>query len=355
MVEVLHCDRCGVRMPVGHPPGEPCGSCGYVLPAEASVAAPRARQASRPSSRPSSHASSHTSSHATTARHGASDAREPRQLPDFARSNVTIFAVAAVTGALAAVAIGLLLRGGPEAPEPAPIAGPPPVAEPAPRPPPAPAPPASVFRTPLESEPAPVARELSPAPAPAPPKADEDDFFAKLRAESEGRRVQIGEAEAEKRLPIQRRMERAVARWDPDWNIVDAGDDPNLPGINPCVRSGRKNVLVTHPVKRGMPCALERSVDIPASGRTELVVTVAPHDADAVADWVLRALVDGKPIGRRVVGWVNGSPKWQAFRFGLTRFAGRTVKLRLEHMNGGPRNPWNWEFAFWGEARIVTD
>jgi hypothetical protein len=268
-----------------------------------------------------------------------------------------VFAVAAVSGTLVAVAVGLLLTGESETTAPVPVESP------APAPVGAAAAPVNVAAAPVPGAPPrpglePVAPVPEAAPPPAPPKDDsggDDDFFAKLRAESESRREKIAEAQAEKRRPFEERVARAVSRWDPAWRVVNSGgDDPNTPIIDPCDYLDRKNVLVTHPFNRGTPCAIERTVDVPADGRTELVVTVAPCDRDAVADWELRVLVDGERVGTRAVGPGGGAAAWHTFRFDLGRFAGRNVTLRLEHAAGGPRNVWNWEHAFWAEARVVT-
>ncbi|MHC4251729.1 MAG: hypothetical protein ACYS9X_21620 [Planctomycetota bacterium] len=337
MVEIRHCDRCGNRLPINQPLDEPCGKCGHVQQEE-----PAAAGGTR----------AHPPSGGTAARQDSARTRETRRAPAATGSNVTVFAVAAVSGTLVAVAVGLLLMGESETSAPVPVGSPAPApvgeaAAPVPEAPPRPEP---------EAAPAPVPGTVPP---PAPPKDDgdeEDDFFAKLRAESESRRVKIAEAQAEKRRPFEERVKRAVSRWDPAWRVVNSGgDDPNTPMVNPCDYLDRKNVLVTHPFNRETPCTLERTVDVPAGGRTELVVTVAPCDRDAVADWELRVLVDGERVGTRAVGPGGGGAAWHTFRFDLGRFAGRNVTLRLEHASGGPRNPWNWEHAYWAEARVVTE
>jgi len=338
VVEVLHCDRCGNRLPISQAPDEPCAKCGNVQTPEVATRPPASGRHERSPTR------------GTPAPDGAESRREGRRgLPAAAGSSVAIFAVATVSGTLVAVALGLLLMGKAEAPAPA-SAGPP-----------APAPAAGIdtraapgprLAAPAPAPPAPVPEA---APPPTPPKDDGDDFFAKLRAESETRRVKIGEAQAEKRRPFRERMERTVAKWDPAWKIVDCGDDVHFPGVNPCEHLGKRGVLVTHPLNRGTPCALERIVNVPADGRTEVVVIVAPSVRDRGADWELRILVDGKRIGKQAVPPGGGAASWRTFKFGLERFAGRKVKLRLENASGGPANPWKWEFGYWAEARVVTE
>ena len=335
MVEILHCDSCGIRMPLGHPPGEPCGSCGFVMLVEVHEAAPSARRRQRPSTRDSS-------------RRTPTKGRGGRAQPAAASPNTIVFVIAAVVGVVIALLSVLLLRGEPKATGSAPARTSAPATDPAPAPAPStgPAPAVSVFRTDLESPPPPPSGGTD-------DKGESDgDFFANLRAESEGRRQAGGEARAPKRGPFEEQIARSVAQWDSAWKISGCINTPHMPRAQPREYLGRPNVLTTHPRDPKTPCALTRSVDVPASGRTELVVTVAAHDKASSADWLLRVFVDDKLLGDHTVAWVNGAQKWQTFRFDLNPHAGRTVKLRLENAAAGR---WAFELGVWAEARVVTD
>jgi hypothetical protein len=251
--------------------------------------------------------------------------------------------IAAVVGVVIALLALLLLKGEPgkkvssAAPAPAPDRAP--AAAPSAAPSTGPAPPVSVFRTALE-------------PPPDIKGKSDGDFFANLRAESEGRRQSGGEAGAPTRGSFEEQIADAVARWDGAWKISGCVNMPHMPRSQPREYLGKRNVLTTHPRDSKTPCALTRTVDVPAAGRTELVVTVAAHDKAANADWLLRAFGNDKLIGERTIAWVNGRQEWQTHRFDLTPHAGRTVKLRLEN---AAANRWAFELAVWAEARVVTD
>jgi len=257
-----------------------------------------------------------------------------------------VFVIAAAVGIVIALLALLLLRGKPEATGPAPAPTRAPAAAPATAALSHPFPAVSVFRTALE-------------PPPPPPgggtdgKGESDEeFFANLRAESEGRRPGGAKPQAPRRGSFEEQIASAVARWDGAWTISGCINQPHMPRSQPREYLGKRNVLTTHPRDPKTPCALTRTVNVPAAGRTELVVTVAAHDKASNVDWLLRVFVDDKPIGERTIAWVNGKQEWQTHRFDLTPHAGRKVKLRLENAAAGR---WAFELGVWAEARIVTD
>jgi len=207
MVEVLHCDRCGVRMPLDRPPGEACGSCGHVPEGDAPADAGR-----RPSSTRASHA-----------RRGASRRATPRPQPDPAGSNALVVTVAVVTGFLVATAAVLALGGksGSAMPVSVPTAQPEPALA------------AHALRIPAGPVPAPAAA-TAPASTPtvaAAGGAEDGDFFAKLRAESEERRASwIGRW---------RPAEMSVT-WKPmQWDVTERIKSAGRYGVTFCYTKGR--------------------------------------------------------------------------------------------------------------------
>ncbi len=210
MVEIRHCDKCGSRLPVDLVPGTgaTCPHCSHPVdepdavggdaparaPSRSSTVAVRPR-AGTPSRRdPAAAASDRTTS---------SRATPP---PAGSRSNTLVFAVSLGSGLLVALAAGLLLAGGNGKAPPAPI---PPadagseggapatvvtdaageaVAEPA----------VSVVSDTPASDASGPATDEAPGPGVAKPVADadgadDDDFFAKLRADPEERRKKTQE------------------------------------------------------------------------------------------------------------------------------------------------------------------
>ncbi len=226
MVEILHCDRCGVRMPLDRAPGEAC-SCGFVPERAPENAGPR-----------------RSSTRATPVHRGASRRATPRPQSNSAGSNAPVVVVAMATGFLVAVAAALLLMGRSEPetpvsvptvlPEPAPDPAPAPAPDPAPALAPEPAPAAIDARTPAEPVPA-----TPPAPAPAPAPApvadgggtDDGDFFAKLRADSEKRRP--------KWVGRWRPAEMSKA-WKPmKWDVTECLKSPGRFGVTFSYTKGR--------------------------------------------------------------------------------------------------------------------
>jgi putative heme-binding domain-containing protein len=133
----------------------------------------------------------------------------------------------------------------------------------------------------------------------------------------------------------------SVALWNPDWKVVA----PEFEGT-PRKHSefaGRKNVLETHPVNRQAGSALERIVELPAGRKAALSFAVAAHER---GDWQLRVLADGAVVHQRIVG--GKGERWQSVLVDLSRFAGKTIHLRLENC----ANDWSFEFGYWSELEL---
>jgi putative membrane-bound dehydrogenase-like protein len=136
----------------------------------------------------------------------------------------------------------------------------------------------------------------------------------------------------------------SVALWNPDWKVIC----PPFEGAPKKLSeyAGRNNVLMTHPISREKPAALEANFKVPAGQRTLLEFYVA---ADDLGDWELRVLADGKRIHRERVN--KTAPRWKKVSLDLTPFAGRTVALRLENAT----NNWSWEFGYWADLTLRTE
>lgn len=77
-----------------------------------------------------------------------------------------------------------------------------------------------------------------------------------------------------------------------------------------------------------------------------LRLQAAAHDQ---GDWELRLRVNGEEQLRRVID--HDAPRWKSVEVDLSRFAGRTVALRLENR----ANDWAWEFGYWADLRLDTE
>jgi len=168
------------------------------------------------------------------------------------------------------------------------------------------------------------------------PPEDKRPWTPALRRELLG----IESREAARTEEPRRDME-SVALWNPDWRVecppFEIAPD-KLTDYH-----GRRNVLLTHPIDRNKPSALEATLDVPRDRRSELSVHVASHDS---GDWELRVLVDGKPVHTQVVS-AKGE-RWKLVQVDLTPYAGRRVPVRLENA----ANNWNYEFGYWSDLRV---
>ena len=132
-----------------------------------------------------------------------------------------------------------------------------------------------------------------------------------------------------------------VKKFAPGWTIKNSGG----PGMKPGLRKawgGRKNVLLTHPLSREIPCVLSRSITVPSGKKTALTFSVNNHPK---GDWTLLARIDGMEVLRKSIE----ESSWQEFQFDLTKHAGETIKIELENR----ASDWVFETAFWNRIELV--
>ncbi|MBC8148815.1 MAG: sulfatase [Verrucomicrobiaceae bacterium] len=132
-----------------------------------------------------------------------------------------------------------------------------------------------------------------------------------------------------------------VKKFAPGWTIKNSGG----PGMKPGLRKawgGRKNVLLTHPLSREIPCVLSRSITVPSGKKTALTFSVNNHPK---GDWTLLARIDGMEVLRKSIE----ESSWQEFQFDLTKHAGETIKIELENR----ASDWAFEAAFWNRIELV--
>jgi hypothetical protein len=142
-------------------------------------------------------------------------------------------------------------------------------------------------------------------------------------------------------------LQETLAGWAPGWRVAAMGDAMPT-GVMPAL--GRPRVLVTHPVSRQEPAAIERRLRLPAA-RPRLALTVASYPDRPAADWELRVLVDGQIVQKRVI---RRPGEWEEVNVDLAVYAGKEVTLRLENAAGGENN-WAWEAAYWARADVLDD
>ncbi len=185
-----------------------------------------------------------------------------------------------------------------------------------------------VFLIPVE-EPKPSKLELSWAPGPV-----ANSRFAK----AEMRKIRFAGFMGE--------MQKAVTRFATGWKIAKCGPDMQ-PGLY-AEWNGRRNVLVTHPLERGVACVLSRSVKLPANRQSSLLLTVGHHPN---GDWDLIVRIDGEQAMRKTIGPESAAAGWAEVALDLSRWAGRTVAIELVNEPTG----WMCEAGYWARIEIASD
>ena len=151
------------------------------------------------------------------------------------------------------------------------------------------------------------------------------------------------EADKKKGSAPKKDISKDVAAFAHGWKIRDC-DSYMRPGLRE-EWGGRKNVLATHPLKRGnVPCVLSRSVDIPSGKKTTLELTV--RNEEQCGRWKLIARVDGKEILAKMID----ADKWQEFSADLSAYAGKTIDIELLNQATGWKPA--FEGAYWANIEI---
>jgi len=140
---------------------------------------------------------------------------------------------------------------------------------------------------------------------------------------------------------ITRNLPAEVASFAPGWKVRNWGGPNMRPGLRNAW-AGRKNVLLTHPRSRTVPCVLSRKLNVPAGKKTTLHLEVTNHPK---GDWKLVVLINGIEALAKDIQ----ATKWQQVQIDLTKHAGKTVTIDLENRATG----WAYEAAYWSRIKIV--
>jgi predicted esterase len=136
----------------------------------------------------------------------------------------------------------------------------------------------------------------------------------------------------------------------PWWFVSNCGR-ANGPGLKDQAL-GRKNVFVTMPLDREVPCRLLYTTPIAKQKKTVLNLTVAAHPQ---GQWELVVLADNKQLLKRTIGsGVSAAPdraegSWVTLTVDLTALGGQQVHLELRNQSSGSPHP----EAYWGQVQIV--
>jgi len=112
---------------------------------------------------------------------------------------------------------------------------------------------------------------------------------------------------------------------------------------------GRATVVSTHPLSQDEPCVLTSQVTLPADRRSKLLLAVGCDENQG--DWQLLVKANGDTVFDTIVGPDTTENGWAELAIDLSAYAGKAVKLELINAATG----WNYEFAYWGRAAVVTE
>ena len=183
---------------------------------------------------------------------------------------------------------------------------------------------AEVFVIPVKA-PVPPKLELSWAPGPIANSLFTDEERAKIRFQGF------------------RTIEEAVKATFPGWTVKNCGPDMD-PGKRDDYR-GKKDVVMTHPLNREVPCSLERRIDVPTGKKTILKAVVSNHPGH---DWELVFRVNGSLQKTVVVDEALTKGGWTEVVFDLTAYAGSNIQIELENKANG----WSCEAGYWASLSV---
>lgn len=112
---------------------------------------------------------------------------------------------------------------------------------------------------------------------------------------------------------------------------------------------GRATVVRTHPVNEETPCVLASEVTLPSDKKAKLLLSVGCDENEG--DWRLVVKANGDMVLDTIVGPQTTENGWVDLSIDLSAYAGKQVKLELHNAATG----WNYEFAYWGRAAVVTE
>ena len=132
-----------------------------------------------------------------------------------------------------------------------------------------------------------------------------------------------------------------VASFAPGWIVRNWGGPAMKPGLRK-EWDGRKNVLLTHPLSKTVPCVLSRKIEVPTGKKTTLELEVTNHPK---GNWKLVVLINSVEALSKDIE----ETKWQQLQIDLSKYAGRTVSIELENRATG----WSHEAAYWSQIQIA--
>ncbi|MBE0534344.1 MAG: ADP-ribosylglycohydrolase family protein [Phycisphaerae bacterium] len=137
----------------------------------------------------------------------------------------------------------------------------------------------------------------------------------------------------------------ALKKVAPGWVVSQCGPDMG-PGLRD-EHAGRKNVLMTHPLNRTVPCVLSKTAAVPAGKKTKLSFWAGHHPG---GDWDLIVKANGDELFKGAIGEKTAKNNWTFVEVDLSKYAGKEVKIELFNK----ATEWAWEAGYWDAIQIVS-
>ncbi|MCA9060198.1 MAG: HEAT repeat domain-containing protein, partial [Planctomycetaceae bacterium] len=106
--------------------------------------------------------------------------------------------------------------------------------------------------------------------------------------------------------------------------------------------------LRTHPMSRQEPAVLTGILNVPATAKPVLFLSVATHEQ---GDWQLRVRINGKTVHDSLVARQVESGAWQDLEISLADYSGQTIQVELANA----ANDWSNEFGYWNNVEVLPE
>jgi hypothetical protein len=150
-----------------------------------------------------------------------------------------------------------------------------------------------------------------------------------------------------KLIRFQDELTRGMKAVAPGWTLSNCGQDMGAPALLGEF-SGKKNVLITHPLDKDTGSVLSRDIEAPAGKKTTLRLTVGHFPQ---GDWLLQVKAEGKVLLEQTVGKETAPEGWLDVTVDLSPYAGKTVPVELVNQPNG----WAWEAAYWARIEFESE
>jgi hypothetical protein len=138
----------------------------------------------------------------------------------------------------------------------------------------------------------------------------------------------------------------ALKKVAPGWTVSQCGGDMG-PGLRD-EHAGHKNVLMTHPLNKTVPCILSKTVAVPEGKKTKLSFWTGHHPG---GDWDLIVKADGEELIKSAIGEKTATNCWILVEVDLSKHAGKEVKIELLNQ----ATEWAFEAGYWDAIQIVSE